>query len=212
MRRKKEAVLPFEWNNNGLPKIVREHRAKYKEISRILDGNPEMLDLVHQDLKLLSEGHRGGRNGRNGDFTSETILRALVVHATGGDSLRETVIRIAHKRLSPGFPADPEEGRDGLFLSRQVFQGDPTGNLEADQRGLGPTGGGQRSGQPFDDPHRHDSRGDEYPLADRRVALVGHLPGDGSADAGRPGRFPCQLPIPISRPEDPATVLVHHPL
>ena len=24
MRRKKEAVLPFEWNNDHLPKIVRE--------------------------------------------------------------------------------------------------------------------------------------------------------------------------------------------
>ncbi len=103
MRRKKEAVLPFEWNNDDLPKIVREHRAKYKEISRILDRNPEILDLVHQDLKQLSEGHQGGQNGRNGDFTSETILRALVVHATGGDSLRETVIRIAESDFLQDF-------------------------------------------------------------------------------------------------------------
>jgi IS5 family transposase len=103
MRRKKETVLPFEWNNDSLPKIVREHRAKYKEISRILDGNPEILDLVHEDLKQLSEGHQGGQNGRNGDFTSETILRALVVHATGGDSLRETVIRIAESDFLQDF-------------------------------------------------------------------------------------------------------------
>jgi IS5 family transposase len=103
MRRKMEAVLPFEWNNDNLPKIVREHRAKYKEISRILDGNLEILDLVHEDLKQLSEGHQGGQNGRNGDFTSETILRALVVHATGGDSLRETVIRIAESEFLQDF-------------------------------------------------------------------------------------------------------------
>jgi IS5 family transposase len=92
MRRKKEAVLPFEWNNDHLPKTVREYREKYKGISRLLDANPEILDRVHKDLKKLSQG---GRGGREADFTSETILRALVVHAIEGLSLRETVIRIA---------------------------------------------------------------------------------------------------------------------
>ena len=46
MRRKKEAVLPFEWNNDHLPKIVRQYREKYKGISRILDDNPQILDRV----------------------------------------------------------------------------------------------------------------------------------------------------------------------
>jgi IS5 family transposase len=92
MRRKREAVLPFEWNNDHLPKTVREYRQKYKGISRLLDENPEILDRVHEDLKKLSQG---GRRGREADFTSETILRALVVHAVEGLSLRETVILIA---------------------------------------------------------------------------------------------------------------------
>jgi len=92
MRQKKEAVLTFEWNNDHLPRVVREHREKYKRISRLLDKNPEILDLVHRDLKKLSQG---GRKGRKADFTSETILRALVVHAIEGLSLRETVILIA---------------------------------------------------------------------------------------------------------------------
>jgi IS5 family transposase len=92
MRRKKEAVLTFEWNNDHLPKTVREYRQKYKGISRLLDENPRILDRVHEDLKKLSEG---GRHGRNADFTSETILRALVVHAIEGLALRETVILIA---------------------------------------------------------------------------------------------------------------------
>jgi len=61
-----------------LPKIVREYRQRYKGISRLLDENPEILDRVHEDLKRLSDG---GRRGRKGDFTSETILRALIVHA-----------------------------------------------------------------------------------------------------------------------------------
>ena len=95
MRRKMEAVLRFEWNNDHLPKIVREYREKYKGISRILDENPDILDLAHEDLKDISEGNQNNEKGRKGDFTSDTILRALVVHAIGGDSLRETVIHIA---------------------------------------------------------------------------------------------------------------------
>jgi hypothetical protein len=51
MRRKKEAVLPFEWNYDHLPKVVHEDRKKYKRISRILEENAEILDLVHEDLK-----------------------------------------------------------------------------------------------------------------------------------------------------------------
>jgi IS5 family transposase len=100
MRRKKEAVLPFEWNNDHLPKVVREDREKYKRISRRLDETPEILDRVHGDLKRLSQG---GRGGREGDFTSETILRALVVHEIEGGSLRETVIRIAESDFLQDF-------------------------------------------------------------------------------------------------------------
>jgi IS5 family transposase len=103
MRRKMEAVLPFEWNNDHLPKIVREYREKYKEISRILDENPDILDLAHEDLKDISEGNENNEKGRKGDFTSDTILRALVVHAIGGDSLRETVIRIAESDFLQDF-------------------------------------------------------------------------------------------------------------
>jgi IS5 family transposase len=110
MRRKKEAVLAFEFNNDDLPKIVREHRAKYKRISQILDENSQILDLVHEDLKKLAEknekqreGKKMGGKGRFGDFTSETILRTLVVHAIGGDSLRETVIRIAESDFLQDF-------------------------------------------------------------------------------------------------------------
>ena len=100
MRRIRETVLPFAWNNNDLPKTVRQYREKYKGISRILDDHPEILELAHQDLKRLS---CGGRRGREGDFTSETILRALVVHAIEGLSLRETIVRIAESEFLQDF-------------------------------------------------------------------------------------------------------------
>jgi IS5 family transposase len=91
MRRKNEAVLGFESRDDGLPKVVRDYRARYRGISQVLDKNPEILEAVHQDLKRLSQG---GRHGRGGDFTSENILRALIVQHLEGLPFRETVIRI----------------------------------------------------------------------------------------------------------------------
>ena len=91
MRRKKEAVLCFESNDDGLPKIVRQYRARYRAISQVLDDNPEILLAVHMDLVKLSEGDS---QGREGDYTSENILRALIVQHLEGLPFRETVIRI----------------------------------------------------------------------------------------------------------------------
>ena len=91
MRRKKEAVLCFESNDEGLPKVIRDYRARYRTISQVLDKNPEILDLVDRDLQKLSQG---GRKGRQADFTSENILRALVVQDMEGLPFREAVIRM----------------------------------------------------------------------------------------------------------------------
>ena len=55
MRRKMEAVLSFESSDNGLPKVIRDYRARYRAISQVLDGNPEILSAVHKDLRELSE-------------------------------------------------------------------------------------------------------------------------------------------------------------
>jgi IS5 family transposase len=100
MRRKREAVLVFEGNDTGLPKVVREYRAKYKALSQVLDGHPEILDAVHEDLKKLSTPNR---KGRKGDYTSENILRALVVMALEGLGYRETVERIGTSEFLQDF-------------------------------------------------------------------------------------------------------------
>jgi len=91
MRRKKEAVLCFESNDDGLPKVIRDYRARYRAISQVLDDNPNILAAVHEDILKLSEGDS---QGREGDFTSENILRALVVQDMEGLPFREAVIRI----------------------------------------------------------------------------------------------------------------------
>jgi len=116
MRRKKEPVLAFEWHNDQLPKTVLEYREKYKGISCVLDLNPEILELFHNDLGKLSQG---GRRGRKGDFTSETIMRALIVHAVEGLSLRETVIRIGDSDFLQDFLRTRKKAvMDFTFLDR----------------------------------------------------------------------------------------------
>jgi len=91
MRRKMEAVLSFESSDDGLPKVVRDYRARYRAISQVLDENPQILAAVHKDLQKLSQGNS---KGREGDYTSENILRALVVQHLEGLPFREAVIRI----------------------------------------------------------------------------------------------------------------------
>ena len=91
MRRKNEAVLCFESNDDGLPKVVRDYRERYRVISQVLDDNPEILSAIHRDILKLSEGDA---QGREGDYTSENIFRALIVQHLEGLPFRETVIRI----------------------------------------------------------------------------------------------------------------------
>jgi IS5 family transposase len=91
MRRKKETVLCFESNDEGLPKVLRDYPDRYRAIGQVLDRNPEILDAVHLDLRKLSQG---GGKGREGDFTSENLLRALGVEQAEGLPFREAVIRM----------------------------------------------------------------------------------------------------------------------
>ena len=100
MRRKQEAVLCFEANDDGLPKVVREYRDRYRAISQVLDDNPEILSAVHKDLQKLSEGDS---QGREGDYTSENILRALVVQHLEGLPFRDAVIRIGSEPFLQDF-------------------------------------------------------------------------------------------------------------
>jgi IS5 family transposase len=116
MRQKRESVLAFVWNDNGLPKVVREYRAKYKLLSQVLDENLEILDAVHEDLKKLSTPNR---RGREGDYTTENILRALVVMSVEGLPYRETVIQIGGDEFLQDFVRLRKKAvMDFTFLSK----------------------------------------------------------------------------------------------
>lgn len=100
MRQKKEAVLSFESSDEGLPKVVRLYRERFRAISQVLDANPAILTAVDRDLQKLSTENR---RGRKGDFTSENIFRTLIVQQIEGLPLRDAVIRIGNEPFLQDF-------------------------------------------------------------------------------------------------------------
>jgi IS5 family transposase len=116
MRRKRELILSFVGCDKQLPKTVREYRERYKGISATLDACPGVLDRIHRDLGKLSEG-KG--KGREGDFTSETILRALIVMTLEGLSYRDTIVRIAESEFLQDFIRTRKKAvMDHTFLNK----------------------------------------------------------------------------------------------
>ncbi len=90
MRTRSTDVLYFDSIAPSSVKVARAYRAKYEAISRVLEANRQLLDLAHRDwARLLSTSTRG-RDG----YTSEQLLRALIVMFVEGDSYRDVVVRI----------------------------------------------------------------------------------------------------------------------
>jgi IS5 family transposase len=103
MRQKADPQRYFDWSLASTSKVVLQYEEKYHRISAILDANPHFVELVHRDLKELSSDKPENRRGRKADFTSENILRALIVHNLEGTSLRDTMVRIAHSPFLQSF-------------------------------------------------------------------------------------------------------------
>jgi len=90
MRTQSTAVLYFDFSGQSSVKVAKEYRAKYEVISNLLDANRQLLELVHRDwARLLSTSARG-----RGGYTSEQLLRALIVMFVEGDSYRDVIVRI----------------------------------------------------------------------------------------------------------------------
>ncbi len=102
MRNKAEAVFEFgpddDQNQN---KIVREYRREYKVVGEILDKHPEILDMAHRDLAKLDKAI--SRRGRKATFTSENLLRAILVMQREGLDYREASVRIAESETLQDF-------------------------------------------------------------------------------------------------------------
>ena len=93
MRKKHNNQLEFDFQPSNL-KITNEYFERYEKISKILDENPELVDLVHRDLRKVSKSK--GQNGsrRTCEYSSDTVLRILICQIIEGESLRGIVIRI----------------------------------------------------------------------------------------------------------------------
>jgi transposase, IS5 family len=92
LRPKFEAQREFALLTSNL-KLTRRYYAKYIAVSEILDRNPEILDLAHRDLREALATTNDARPERF-RFTTEHVLRLLLVQSLEGLSLRQTVVRV----------------------------------------------------------------------------------------------------------------------
>ncbi len=93
MRPKFHPQSELEFPSSNL-KLTREYYAKYQAISKILDENPEILSLVHREVAHVLESKAEQKKPSRFRYTSEQVLRILVVQSLEGTSLRQTVVRI----------------------------------------------------------------------------------------------------------------------
>ena len=80
----------FDFSGESSLKIVTEYRKKYDLLSNHLDRNPALLECVHQNWAQILSTSQEGRDG----FTSEQLLRALIVMFVENTTYRDTIIRI----------------------------------------------------------------------------------------------------------------------
>lgn len=116
MRTKSSAQEYLDFTPPSSSKIVATYRHKYGAISEILDANPKLLTRAHLDLVRVLSSSKGGRRG---GYTSEQILRALVVMFVEGDSYRDVVIRVANSEFLQSFvKLGPHPMMDFTFLCK----------------------------------------------------------------------------------------------
>lgn len=93
MRPKFNGQLELNFRPSNL-KITTEYYQRYEKISSVLDENPEIVNLVHKDLKKVLKRKDALGRGRKCQYASDTILRILICQIIEGESLRGIVIRI----------------------------------------------------------------------------------------------------------------------
>jgi IS5 family transposase len=100
MRTKSIKQRYFNFTHKSRLKVVNEYREKYNTLSQLIDDNPQLVSLVHHDLaEMLSES----KSGRKSEYTSEQILRSLIVMFVEQDSFRKVVVRIENSEFLRDF-------------------------------------------------------------------------------------------------------------
>ncbi len=71
-------------------KVVKEYCDKYNKIAHRLEENPEILNSFHEDLKNF-----GACFGRESKYSSEQILRMIIIKFIEAVDYRELVVRVS---------------------------------------------------------------------------------------------------------------------
>jgi len=115
LRRKILAQEYLNFGGRSAVKVVREYWAKYEAMGRILEANPGILDIAHRDFDKALSRSEYGRAG----YTSEQILRSIVVMFIEEKSYRDTVILVENSEFLRNFiKLGNKEMMDFTFLCK----------------------------------------------------------------------------------------------
>lgn len=95
----RQHYLSFELPSSP-SKVVASYRERYWRLNQVLLDTPAILDLAHQDFERWLSASKKGRESK---FTSEEILRVLVVMFVEGVDYRETVVRVENSEFLRDF-------------------------------------------------------------------------------------------------------------
>jgi len=91
VRRKRNLQDELDFQPSNL-KVTNDYFRRYAGIDQILGETPAILDRVHRDLKKPLAAER--KRDRKFDYSSETVLRMVIVQVLEGETQRGLVIRI----------------------------------------------------------------------------------------------------------------------
>ena len=115
MRTQMSHEFYFNFVGESSLQVVNEYREKYDLLSNLLDANPDLLAAAHADwVQWLSTSSKG-RDG----YTSEQLLRALIVMFLEGQGYRGTVVLIENSEFLRHFVRlGIKSAMDYTFLNR----------------------------------------------------------------------------------------------
>ncbi len=115
MRSLSDKQLYLNYRKTSSLKIVKEYRWKYEAIDKILNENPGILKACHKDLQKLSTSGKE----ISGTYTTENILRTILVMYIEQDSYRDVITRITgHNFLEHFIRLENREMMDFTFLCK----------------------------------------------------------------------------------------------
>lgn len=119
MRIKADPQEPLELGPSSL-RVTQAYYQKYEKIDQILRSTPSILNAFHRDASKKLEGPRRRRRSQ---FTSEQLLRAILVMEVEQLSYRDTVIRIDDSVFLRQFIGIPVDSIMDFTTLSKVFKG-----------------------------------------------------------------------------------------